>query len=154
MNKNKFFKISLLAIIIFIFVIGIVLIVNSLNANDDKKEKKLDISDNPETFEGKIIEIKEDNTIVIEVTAERTSLIELGERVKIKYCDISARIHYDNGDIEDITDKYEMQVGDIVNGRFWKEDLQTEGNTKFIDFEKSNGGLSVYFSDYENRTFI
>lgn len=39
-----------------------------------------------QTFEGKIIQINDDNTIVVEITAERDSdILKLGENLTVKY---------------------------------------------------------------------
>ncbi len=138
MNKNKFFKISLLAIIFIILVIGIVLIVNSLNTNDDKKEKKLDISDNPETFEGKILEIKDENVIVVEVTETGTNLLDNGEKITLKVGEMSV-----NSDSENDV-KHEMQIGDSISTQFWKEDFETVDGGYYLDLDKIGSTLNIY----------
>lgn len=46
-----------------------------------------------------------------------------------------------------------MQVGDIVNIKFWEEVLKTENSEKTIDTREDYGEINVYFEDYENRVF-
>lgn len=72
------------------------------------------------------------------------------ENIKLKVGKIYACL-VEEGD--DITDKYEMQVGDIINIGFWEDELEKQDDVHYIDLEKNGITLEVYFTDYENRTF-
>ncbi len=148
MSKNKKILIVVIGIIVLVaVVIGVVILVDHLTEKPDGGVHK-------EVFEGKIIEIIDDNTIIAEATAERTSKVKLGEKVTIKYHSVYACIYNENVENEDITDKYEMQVGDVINIGFWEKDLKTESGTRIIDTQDDFGEITLYFEDYENRTFI
>lgn len=151
MTKNKKILIAVIGIIVLVaLVIGLILIINHIN-DENEVEKQPDGPSNRESIGAEIIEINADGTIIVKCTKERTQLIKKDDKVKLKVGRIYACL-VEEGD--DISDKYEMQVGDIINIGFWEKDLEKQNDQHYIDLEKNNITLEVYFTDYENRTFI
>ena len=138
MNKNKLLKVSLFAIIVLILIICIVIIAINSNNDEDNEEKKLDGGVHMETFEGEIIEIKEDNTIIVEITNTHTDEFDNGEKVTMKVGNIIAFTESEY-DIE-----HEMQTGDNISTQFWKKDLETVDGEYYLDLEKIGSTLNIY----------
>lgn len=147
---SKPFKIFIAIIALAILIIGIVYLVKYLKGDF----LKLDTLP-PKTLKGKIVEIESDDTIIVEVTAERNSdLLKVGEKVKITVNYINAsEIESDTAEPVDVTSQYEMQVGDIVNVSFWEDELIEKDGEKYLDNKEGGHSLGIYFSDFENREF-
>ena len=148
-TKNKKPIILICSVLLVALLVGIILIVYHLN-DENEYEKQPDGPGHRESISAEIIEINADGTIIVKCTKDRTQLVNKDDMIKLKVGRIYACL-VEEGD--DISDKYEMQVGDIINIGFWEEDLEKQNDQHYIDLEKNNITLEVYFTDYENRIF-
>lgn len=100
------------------------------------------------------MEITSDDTVVVEVTDKSDSETSVGEKVIVNYTNFTAEyVKNENAVPEDITDEFEIQVGDMVSVQFWKNSLKRNGER--VEIDPTNGGvsMSVRLSNIENRTF-
>ncbi len=99
---------------------------------------------------GKIAEITSDDTVVIEVTKEKTGELKLGDKVTVKYDSLKAElIENENADPTNITEEFEIQVGDEVHLSYMNGTLKRNGD----DLSVKNATIEFYLSDLENRVF-
>lgn len=157
--KTKASKVRLIVLIsILVLIVGGFAVYKIVEYKKSKDPANRPIQSVPHySLQGKIIEIKSDNTIIVEPISENSSMIfNNTDKVMVAFNEVSAVLYNDEpgSQCEDLSDKYEMQVGDIVETEFCDRDILTEKDGyKYLD-QKSNGeGICVYFSDYENRVF-
>lgn len=144
MTKTK--KIALfsgLAVLLIAVVIVLVVMLTRDDYLDDPKKNLIG-------FNGNVVEITSDDSVVIEVTKEKTSELKLGEKVTVKYDSVKAEIiENENAEPKDVTEDFEIQVGDEVFLSYLNGTLEKNGD----DYKINKGALEFYFSDLENRTF-
>lgn len=99
---------------------------------------------------GKITEIVSDDTVVIEVTKEKTGELKVGDKITVKYDRFKAElIENENAEPTDITEDFEIQVGDEVFLSYMNGTLKRNGD----DLSVRGASIEFYLSDLENRTF-
>ncbi len=144
MSKGKKIALGVGVIIVVIAVIVAIVLIN----------KERDIIVGPDAHlwyvTGKITEITSDDTVVIEVTKEKTGELKLGDKVTVKYDSLKAElIENENADPTNITEEFEIQVGDEVHLSYMNGTLKRNGD----DLSVKNATIEFYLSDLENRTF-
>lgn len=148
MTKRKKITLGVIGgVIVIVAVIVAIVLIN-------KDDIILDNIPPTASFEGKIVEISSDDTVVVEVTDKRGSETSVGEKVIVNYTNFTAEYVKDEYTVpEDITDEFELQAGDMVTVQFWKNSLKKNGDS--VEIDRTNGGvsMSVRLSNIETRTF-
>ncbi len=148
MTKNKKMIILISSVLLVALVVGIILIVNHLNDDEITGGDKICYTLPPPHLSGKILEIIDDKTIIVENIYDETDFyaaeepiqfLTKGEKVKIIFDELFVTEgHSHNQDEDDyiITDKYEMMVGDMVDAHIDYNDLEIINGEKVFNFEK------------------